>query len=212
MNKNSRLTRVKWIFLIVVVLAIGIYFQKSRGINLFSILSSDEQVNPSQDIGNTGAISEEYCKNDPAVNIRDENNKYVQEAKRAILAETSITEKYFDTHFKFICGVDQPSKRAVVFIYSIGEYSLAAGIGLPIPQANINGYIPYAGITEINKVIPKQQAINSMRTCIGEYTQVYPIQFSKSGLYLYASNTKFSGLVNLENGMCKKNKISKDIF
>ena len=149
--------------------------------------------------------------NDSRLNIKDESNHYVKDVKKEILSRTKISKDYFDKHFNFLCGIDEPFVRSVHFMYSVGEYSTLVSVNPPNPEANINvTLIPFEGAQEIGSVISQREAKQKMTECIGDAwsTTYSPIYLETKGFFFVATNydNEKIGVLNLETGECTESK------
>lgn len=148
-----------------------------------------------------------FLREDPRF-FYDQTNPDVLTAKNVILKDSKISEKYFNEHFKFISGVNEPYIHKVDFLFSIGEYSMITGVSLPNKNGDFT-YSEFGNFHEISKVMSKEEAGRALIKCLGnnpfKYQQAI-LSIRNGGLFMYVSDTKWDASLNLETGECEKTK------
>lgn len=129
--------------------------------------------------------------------LTEEEHRMADGSRKAIL-ESGFSEPYFQEHFQLIRVINEPGDRRVVWRFSLAEYETDVNDALGYyttgtgARVDIHSVKTVLGSThDIRKVIPKKQAEQIMRKCIGKFRNA-AVEFNalaapgREGLYMTA--------------------------
>lgn len=188
--------RNNYIFIIILLLLICIGLLVALFIANKSKSTPDKEVASLVPSINSGGS----CSQTNFYTIHDSSNPMVLDAENQFLSQSKISKNYFDTHFKFECAGKAQNGDHVIFRYSIGDYSTQ--IYLIRFTGNSNFSNDFAGLHEINNVLPKEKALTKLQSCLKAKPENINVSLQQNILSLSGSKGKYEATLNLENGNC----------